>query len=265
MKNEKLLRWLNLYAVIAIIVFNALANAIPFNNKTTGEISDQFQVYFVPAGYVFSIWGLIYFALAVFAIYQLLPGELGNKRIERIGYLFIASSIANICWLFSWHYEMFSLSVVIMLVLLVSLVAIYLRLDIGRVQASSRERWFLEVPFSLYLGWITVATIANITTFLDYTGWEGWGIPPETWAMLLLIITAIVGVLVTLTRRDAVYMGVFVWALAGIAVKQAETAVVANTAWVMTAVAGFLLVVAIMLHQRYFKGNQSAASQHSQD
>jgi len=253
MEKEKVLRWLNLFAVIATIVFNTLANALPLNNLTTGEISDRFQVYFVPAGYVFSIWGLIYLALAAFAVYQLLPGELGNKRIQRIGYLFIASSIANISWLFFWHYEMFPLTVVAMLVLLVSLIAIYLRLDIGRTGASSREKWFLDTPFSLYLGWITVATIANITTYLDYIGWEGWGIAPETWAVLLLIIAGIVAALVTLTRHDAVYMGVIVWALAGIAVKQADTAVVANTAWVMTAAAGVLLVLAVFVRMKHLK------------
>jgi len=167
---------INLLAVIVTIGVNGLANALPLNGQTTGEISDRFQVYFVPAGYVFSIWGLIYLGFTAFAVYQALPAQRDNPRLQRIGYLFALSCLANIAWLFLWHYEIFLLTLVAMVALLLLLVAIYLRLDINRVRVNRAERWLVHIPFSIYLGWITVATIANVTSVLDYLNWSGWGI-----------------------------------------------------------------------------------------
>jgi benzodiazapine receptor len=225
------------------IAINGLANALPLNGQNTGEISDRFQVYFVPAGYVFSIWGLIYLGLVAFAVYQALPGQRSNPRIRRIGYLFALSCVANIAWLFFWHYELFPLTLVAMLALLLLLVAIYLRLDIGRAQVPLTERWLVSLPFSIYLGWITVATISNVTVLLDYVNWNGWGISPEVWTAIVLITGAGIASAVSLTRGDIAYMLVIVWAFVGIAVKHAGTPVVATVAWVMTALVAVVLVV----------------------
>ena len=125
-----------------------MANALPLNGQSTGEISDRFQVYFVPAGYVFSIWGLIYLGLGAFAVYQALPAQREDPRLRRIGYLFALSCLANVAWLFLWHYEQFALTVVAMLPLLLSLIAIYLRLEIGRVRVPAIEEWLVRVPFA---------------------------------------------------------------------------------------------------------------------
>lgn len=185
--NEKPVRQtINLLAVILTIALNGLANALPLNGQSTGEISDRFQVYFVPAGYVFSIWGLIYLGLLAFAVYQVLPAQRENPQLKRIGYLFALSCVANIAWLFLWHYEYFVLTVVAMLTLLLLLITIYLRLQIGRNQVGRIEQWCVNIPFSIYLGWITVATIANITSVLDYLQWNGWGISPEVWTFIML-------------------------------------------------------------------------------
>jgi benzodiazapine receptor len=243
MKKDTLRQWINLLAVVATIVINGLANALPLNGQTTGEISDRFQVYFVPAGYVFSIWGLIYVALVAFAVYQALPSQRNNPRLRRIGTLFALSCVANIAWLFLWHYEIFPLTLVAMLALLLLLIAIYLRLDIGRAQVSTAEKWLVHVPFSIYLGWITVATIANVTSLLDYLNWSGWGISPEVWTVIMLVAAVGIASAVSLTRGDVAYMLVIVWALAGIAVKHADTPVVATAAWVATALALLMLVV----------------------
>jgi benzodiazapine receptor len=237
-------------AVIATIVVNGLANALPLNGLTTGEISDRFQVYFVPAGYVFSIWGVIYLALIGFAIYQLLPAQRENPRLLRVGYLFAASCAANVAWLFLWHYEQFELTVVAMTALLLLLIAIYLRLGIGRTAVPAAERWLVQVPFSIYLGWITVATVANVTSLLDYLNWGGWGISPEVWAVIILVVAGAIAAAVSLTRGDVAYMLVILWAFAGIAVKQADTAVVAVAAWVMTALMGLVLVAGAVLKGR---------------
>ncbi len=118
MRKDIIRQWVNLLAFGATFALNGLANALPLNGQSTGEISDRFQVYFVPAGYVFSIWGLIYLGLGAFAVYQALPAQREAPRLRRIGYLFALSCLANIAWLFLWHYEQFPLTLVAMLSLL---------------------------------------------------------------------------------------------------------------------------------------------------
>jgi hypothetical protein len=247
MKRDASRQWVNVLAVVAAIVINGLANALPLNGQTTGEISDRFQVYFVPAGYVFSIWGLIYVGLIAFAIYQALPSQRDNPRLRNIGYLFALSCVANIAWLFLWHYEVFPLTLVAMLSLLLLLIAIYLRLDIGRARVSTAEKWLMHVPFSIYLGWITVATIANVTSLLDYLNWSGWGISPEAWTVIMLVAAVGIASAVSLTRGDVAYMLVIVWALAGIAVKHAGTPVVATAAWVATVLVALMTIAGLFV------------------
>jgi benzodiazapine receptor len=251
MKKDTLRQAVNVLAVVATIAINGLANALPLNGKTTGEISDRFQVYFVPAGYVFSIWGLIYLALLAFAIYQALPAQQENPRLRRVGYLFAASCLANVAWLFLWHYEVFPLTLVAMVALLLSLIAIYLWLEIGRAHVSAAEKWLAHVPFSIYLGWITVATIANATSLLDYLNWGGWGISPEVWTVIMLVAGTAIAAAVGLPRGDVAYMLVIVWAFVGIAVKHAGTPVVAIAAWVTAAVVAVMLVVGAVRQQKH--------------
>jgi hypothetical protein len=229
-------------ATLATIVVNGLASSLPLNGVTTGEISDLFEVYFVPAGYVFSIWGVIYLGLLAYTVYQALPAQRENAKLCRIGYLYVGASIANIAWLFLWHYQIFALTVPAMVALLGLLIALYLRLEIGQKAVTAGQRWAVNVPFSIYLGWITVATIANVTSLLEYWEWNGWGIYPEYWAVIMLVVGAIVAAAVSITRGDIAYIAVIVWAFAGIAVKHADTSIVATTAWVAaTAVALTLL------------------------
>ncbi len=246
MKRTTILSILNILALAAMIIINGLANSLPLNNLTTGEISDRFEVYFVPAGYVFSIWGVIYIGLALFVIYQALPAQREDQHISRIGLLFIISSIANIAWLFLWHYERFSWTLLLMLSLLASLIAIYLRLDIGRATVSRLERWFVDIPFSIYLGWITVATVANATSLLDYLRWGGWGISDQAWAAIMLIIGAGLATAMIYTRNDIAYALVIIWAFVGIALKHSATASVSNTAWIAASWVGLALIVSLI-------------------
>lgn len=243
MKKSNVLMVVNVVTTLGVIVVNTLANALPLNGLNTGEISDRFEVYFVPAGYVFSIWGLIYLALLAFTIYQSTPHSADAR--ERIGYLYALSGVANIAWIFLWHYEVFPLTVIAMLVLLGSLIAIYLRLGIGRQRPAASERWTVHFPFSLYLGWITVATVANVTSLLYYLNWGGWGIAPEAWAVIMLLVAAVVALAVSFTRGDIAYIAVIVWAFAGIAVKHAATPVVGIPASVLATVVGLSLVVTV--------------------
>ncbi len=239
-----------LLSTIGVIVVNGLANALPLNGQGTGEISDRFKVYFVPAGYVFSIWGLIYLALVGYSIYQVLPSQRENPRLQRIGWLYVLSCAANVAWLFLWHYEIFEITIVAMAALLLLLIAIYLILGIGRTRVSTAETWLVRVPFSIYLGWITVATIANATSLLDYLNWSGWGVSPEMWAVIMLIVAAVIASLVSLTRGDVAYVLVIVWAYAGIAVKHSATTEVAVTAWVAAAVVALTLLIGVPLQGR---------------
>ena len=250
MRKDTLRQLVVVLAVVATVLLNGLANALPLNGLTTGEISDRFQVYFVPAGYVFSIWGLIYLALAAYAVYQALPAQRENARLGRIGYLFVLSCLANVTWLFLWHYEQFAWTMVAMIGLLLSLIAIYLRLGIGRTQVPPAERWLVHVPFSIYLGWITVATVANVTSLLDHVNWGGWGIRPAVWAVLMLVVGAAIASAVGLTRGDVAYMLVIVWAFVGIAVKHAATPLVATAAWAATGIVAVMLVASVLIRRR---------------
>ncbi len=234
-----------LVSTLGVIVINGLANALPLNGQGTGEISDRFEVYFVPAGYVFSIWGLIYLALIGYSIYQVLPSQRENPRLQRIGYLYVLSCVANVAWLFLWHYEVFVLTLVAMVALLLLLIAIYTELGTGRFRASAAATWLVRVPFSIYLGWITVATIANVTSLLDYLNWSGWGISPEAWAVIMLVAGAIIASAVSIRRGDIAYVAVIVWAFVGIAVKHSNTPVVAITAVVMAAIVALTLLLGV--------------------
>ncbi len=249
--NKDILRQIvNIFAVLLTIIINSLANIIPFNGLQTSQISDRFKVYFVPAGYVFAIWGVIYLGLIAFVIYQALPSQRENPRLIRIGYLFAFSCLANIVWLFLWHYERFVLTIFAMLALLILLIAIYLILDINRTHVSPGERWLVHLPFSIYLGWITVATIANATSLLDYLKWTGWGISPQLWAVIMLIAAIAIAITASLTRSDAAYLLVLVWAFAGIAVKQADAPLVSTSAWIATALAALLIPIGFLFRKR---------------
>lgn len=238
----------NVVTTIAVIVVNGLANALPINGQTTGEISDRFDVYFVPAGYVFSIWGLIYLGLIAFTVYQALPSQRTNPRLRSMGYLYALSGAANVAWLVLWHYEQFPWTMVAMVVLLLSLIGIYLRLGIGRRRVSPVENWLVRVPFSIYLGWVTVATIANATQLLDYLGWNGWGIAPAVWAVIMIIAATLITLAVSFTRGDVGYVLVIVWALAGIALKHSSTPLVAVSAWIAAGVVLLSLIIGVPLY-----------------
>lgn len=240
----------NALTVVLALTVNILAATLPLNGQNTGEISDRFKVFFVPAGYVFSIWGLIYIGWIAFAIYQFLPANKDKLRLQRLGYWFALSGVFNAAWLFCWHFNLFGLSVLVMLALLVTLIISYLKLNVGRVHVSKAERWSVDIPFGVYLGWISVATIANITDYLYYIDWNGFGIAPQTWAVIMFAVASLLGLVMALTRRDASFLFVFVWAFAGIALKQAAVPLVAYSAWAATLVALGLAVYSLVQRRR---------------
>ncbi len=245
---------INVLALIITITVNALANIIPFNGQLTGEISDRFRVYFVPAGYVFSIWGLIYLALTVFVVYQALPAQRNHEGLRKISGWFVLSCAANSIWIFFWHYNLFVLSLVAMLILLGALIKIYLTLGLGKGHSTptTTEKWLVHIPFSIYLGWITVATIANATDVLEYLQWNRWGLSDEVWYLIILGAALVITSAMSWLRRDVAYILVIVWAFVGISLKHATTPLVANATW--GAVGIVILVFAVSLF-RFQKDN----------
>lgn len=252
MKQKQILNWVGL---VVVLVMNGLATALPIGGRTTEEISDSIPTLFTPAGYVFSIWGLIYLGLLAFAWYQSRSQEQGESVVERIGYWFVASCAFNSIWIVLWHYLQISLSLVAMLGLLVSLIAIYLRLDIGRRPVSASERRWVHLPFSIYLGWISVATIANVSAVLYTLGWNGGPLSPEAWTAIMVIVAAVLGIVMILLRNEVAFPLVLVWALIGIAVARASIWSLAITAGIAAVV-----LVAVLVIAQFRGGRQPAAS-----
>ncbi len=206
---------------ILMITVNALANILPIAGITTGEVSDSFPNLFAPAGVTFSIWGVIYLLLGLYTIYQLglfqKAASTDQKLLTRIGNLFAFSSVINAIWIFCWHYNVIFLSVFLMLLILISLMAIHLILK--KTPMSPKEWFFIKLPFSIYFGWITVATIANITALLVTMGWSGWGLSEPVWTSTLIIIGTLIGITTGIVVRDFPYVATLIWAFAGILIK----------------------------------------------
>lgn len=237
LKKGTFLQGINVVAFIVTATVNILAGRTTFlGGKISGEISDLYPTLITPAGYTFAIWGLIYTLLLIFSVYQALPRNRERSFLRQISFLFALSGALNIFWLFLWHYELISFSVLLMFALLATLIAIYQRLDIGRADVALREKVLVHLPFSVYLGWITVASITNVAVALTAVGWDGAGIDPMTWAILVIVVALIVTLAVIATRKDAAYSLVLVWALVGIMSKQSENQTVVLTAEVSIAI-----------------------------
>jgi hypothetical protein len=214
-KQTLVLKIATLIAYLGMIVVNFLANALPIAGRNTGEVSDSYPNLFAPAGITFSIWGLIYLLLAAFVVFYLIKKDNNNRNLwEKVSKLFILSSLANIAWIFCWHYGLISLSVLLMLVILISLIVIAEAFN--KEKLNTKEQIFLRLPFSVYFGWITVATIANISALLVSLSWNGWGITPSSWMIVILLVGALIGILRTLKDRNIPYILVFIWAYFGI-------------------------------------------------
>jgi hypothetical protein len=245
-------------SIVGTLIVNGLANGLPLNGLNTGQISDQFEVYFVPAGYVFSIWGLIYLALIAFGIFQALPSQRENPRLRATGWWIVLSGIANSTWIFLWHYEQFPLTVVVMLVLLVTLIVVYTRLGTGRTTVSTAEQWAVRLPFSLYLGWISVATVANISSLLDYIKWDRFGLSQEIWMKIMLVVVLALTVAMIFTRRDVVFAAVILWALAGIGFKHSAVPEVALPTWITFGLVVLALLIMVLGRKPGQMQNQQA-------
>lgn len=237
-------RIFNAMTLVIMLIANTLANALPLNGKTTADISNSYPVLFTPAGYVFSIWGLIYLALIGFTVFQALSGQQAHPRIERIAGWFGLANLLNTGWIFAWHWEILWLSVILMLGLLACLLVIYNRLEIGlHDRINPLEQALVDFPFSLYLGWISVATIANVSVALLAAGWNGFGVSPEIWAVVMIGIATLLGLLMIHRRNAIAYPAVLIWSFIGIRVRPDQVEAVGAAA----AVAAFILLIYLTL------------------
>ena len=237
---------LNLLGFLGTVVVNALAVILPINNITTGELSDLYPNLFVPEGLTFAIWGVIYVLLGIFVIYPLIPSVRRDAQkvdfVQRIGPLFFISCLANIGWIFAWHYKIVPLSLGLMLILLGCLLAIYLRLNIGKSEATKAEKYLVHLPFSIYLGWITIATIANVTALLVDINWNTWGLGEPFWAVAVIIVGIAIALSVLFSRKDIYYPLVVDWALLGILLKRLSPAEVRVQSVVVVTIVGLVLI-----------------------
>jgi hypothetical protein len=242
-KNLYILSWI---AFLAMIAANWAANGLPINGYTTGEISALYPNSFVPAGFTFSIWGLIYLSLLHMLIFsgKYLKGAHATLLANALP-LFLLTCLLNISWIIAWHYLMTLLSVVIMIVFLATLALLSARLGIGLPMGNSRLKWVLHVPFSIYFGWITVASLANVTALLVAMDWGGYGLSEDLWAMILMVIAIAIALIMLQWRKDAFYALVVVWALFGIGSRQAS---LNDSGWLegvaLVALAGILVILA---------------------
>lgn len=248
--SRQLRAWqvLNVVLLSGTLVVNYLANALPINGKNTGQLSDQYPNLFTPAGLTFSVWGVIYAGLIAFVVYQALP--LFNRRwatevnpiVAAVGGLFALTCVLNAGWIFAWHYEQVGLSVGIMLIFLGTLTLLNLRLRRKKIPPTWRVRWLVDVPFGLYWGWISIATIANVTAWLVNEDWNGLGISEGFWAVLLIAVGATVTLVVLRRTHRWAYGVVVLWAFAGIIIKQQSELNEARTLVTVGAALGMLAV-----------------------
>lgn len=223
---QKTLSIANIFALIVTIVLNYLSNTGIFNGNTMSTVSAAYQNLFTPAGYAFSIWGLIYLGLAAFVIYHAVisfKSDRENNVVLKVGWWFVISCIANCAWIFAWLYNYTGLSVIIMVILLFSLVMIILRTRMELDDLPIKQIAFVWWPFSLYAGWITVALVANISAWLTKINWDGFGISSTTWTIIMIIVAGIIYLLITWQRNMREYALVGVWGIIAIAVSNWTT------------------------------------------
>lgn len=245
MKNK--IKVLVVITFIIMIVVNVLANALPINGMDTGVVSDSFPNLFAPAGITFAIWGIIYLLLGLYSFYQLgiinKNDSVNPELLNNVGMVFSISSLINSVWIFAWHYQSIVISMILMIALLTSLIKVVNLIKTENL--STKEKFFIKVPFSIYFGWITVATIANATILFVSLGFGGFGIPESIWAVLVIIVGAIIGILTIMQNKDYFYGLVIIWAYFGIIIKHTSTFQSQYPAVIITAAICIALVAVV--------------------
>lgn len=251
MNKQRRLVWaiVNTLGLAVALVCNGLANALPLNGKGTGELSDLYPNLFVPAGLTFSIWGVIYLWLLAFVGYgfTLVGDDRDRNPLALIGPWFLVNTLANAAWIFAWHWQQVELALVIMGVILTSLIAMYLRLGVGRAPAPRADRWLVHAPVSVYLGWITVASIANVTTLAIDLGATPYGTVQAGLTAGVMATAVLITGRMLQAHRDLLYAGVVVWAFLGIWLKRSSSQEDGSGIVATAALVGIVLLIVGMI------------------
>jgi hypothetical protein len=242
-----------LVAIIAAFVVNVWSNIFPIGGLNIGKISNILfkDVLITPANYAFAIWGLIYLGLLAFGIYQILPAQRNDLNLRKVGYLLVIACISQIAWVYLFLLRMFVLSVVAMLGILLPLIGIYLQLANRSILTSPVQKWCVRLPMSIYLSWISVATVVNFACALYAVRWNGWGISATTWTILMVIIASAIALRITTQYSDTAYTWVTVWALVAVAIKQSSNLPLLT----VTVSSAIVLGIVNIMHTRIFQRN----------
>lgn len=222
--NDKLRQILIVVTIVGLVVMNTLSNTGTFGGQTNGDVSAKYPTLITPAGYAFSIWGLIFLGLLIFAVYQALPAQATNRRFRAAGPWIILNAVCNAVWSPIFNQEWIGVALLVILLMFFSLLMVVEKLEINpRLDipdsASTQETWLARIPFLLYFGWLTVATILNIAVYLKASNFPLSGLSESTWADGVLIVGLVVGTYLFNRYRSVAYILVFAWAYAAIAVK----------------------------------------------
>lgn len=258
--NHNLFRQIiNIAAIVAAFGINIFANVNPPQGMTIGDISNQLfgNVLITPANYAFAIWGVIYLGLFSFAFYQALPNQRENYLLQKLGYKVAAASLAQIIWIFCFLYRQFALSFVLMVVILISLIWAYLNLSAASIKGWNK--WLISIPISTYLAWISLATIVNGATVLEYWQWNGWGISAPIWTAIVLIVAGVMGIVMAMDKNVA-FISVYIWALIAIAINNYDNTMITVTALGIT----ILLALTLLLNIFMFNNSSSNSPQRLQ-
>jgi benzodiazapine receptor len=240
---------INWILFILVITTNALANILPINGYNTGQISGFYPNYFVPAGFTFSIWGIIYLFLLNYSIsytyFTIKQGQFPDikKYLDAITPYYWFTCILNAGWILAWHYLQVAVSVLIILAFLVSLIKIFMIMQKEALTIKPLYQFLIKTPFSIYLGWISVATIANITALLVHVKWSGFGIDPIYWTILMISIAIVLGIYFIVFFKNIAHPLVLVWALWGIKAAQGPKSELINQLTVI----GILVLVSLIV------------------
>ncbi|PSN17774.1 hypothetical protein C7271_15975 [filamentous cyanobacterium CCP5] len=237
-----------LSAVIVALLINTLSNFFPLGGQNVGEIANTVLdgVLIIPANYAFAIWGLIYVGLIAYGVYQLRPVQRDNPNLRRVSGLLIIASGAQIVWILCFTLQLFALSILPMGVILLARVGPYLNLGTGEPRPSRKRRWLAQIPFSVYLAWISVATIINVASALYTAGWQGWGISDGGWTAIMVGIAMVLAGVVAWRSRDIAFVLVYVWAFGAIAARHGDRPLI----WV-TAVVAIVINLAVLAVSRW--------------
>ncbi|MEM7794481.1 MAG: tryptophan-rich sensory protein [Cyanobacteria bacterium P01_C01_bin.118] len=231
-------------AIVGTLVVNTLSNIFPIDGNTVADLANGplGGVLITPANYAFSIWGVIYVGLMVYAWYQSRPKHRSQLVIKRINSCLIAACVAQIAWIYLFTLQLYWLSVLAMVLILLSLIAAYSELADGQHHSDRRRQQRVNGPISIYLAWISVATIVNVASAFYSSGITELGLSDVIWTAVMIVLANGVAALAIVQRQDLPFALVFIWADVAIAQRHQEMPAIWVPSLLMVLVLAGLLV-----------------------